>query len=79
MIKFQSNISRQPYPYTSKCINDWSETEYNIQPIVNYSIAVKNSQTQNKYSLFKQRCQNENQSFKLQLIAKIEKLFFAIF
>jgi hypothetical protein len=37
---FKSNIARQPAPYTAKCIDDWSETEYNIQPTVNYSIAV---------------------------------------
>jgi hypothetical protein len=37
---FKSNIERQPAPYTAKCIDDWSETEYNIQPKVNYSIAV---------------------------------------
>ena len=36
----QTNIARQPFPYTSNCINGWDETDLDISTNVNYSLAV---------------------------------------
>jgi hypothetical protein len=36
----QSIISRQPAPYTSRCINDWIDTGYDIKTETKYSLAV---------------------------------------
>ena len=39
-IFFQNTITRMPHPYTSKCINDWNQTTYELETDLIYSLSV---------------------------------------
>ena len=36
-----NEMTRKPFPYTSKCINDWTKTNLTVPKNTNYSLSVR--------------------------------------
>ena len=51
---FQNTITRMPDPYTSKCIDNWNQTAYDIKFTSNISVSYSLSVSDPRgYSMYK--------------------------